>query len=175
MGGMAELSISRTNDDTCGDLCKYQCGNRQGSLVGLQITAFRGQEIEPLPRSIRLQSQCQYIETLINNCTSGHNMTHRSTSESCTVKSELAFKFQPWMRHVFGIASRGHFFKNDLRDRTSKRCLPVESGTSRHRLKVHAHAVSTFHPFTPVRMPRQARDRQPTPRHANAQPAENTL
>ena len=40
MGGMAELSISTTDDDTCGDLCKYQCGNRQGSLVGLQMTAY---------------------------------------------------------------------------------------------------------------------------------------
>ena len=40
MGGMAELSISTTDADTCGDLCKYQCGNRQGSLVGLQMTAY---------------------------------------------------------------------------------------------------------------------------------------
>ena len=40
LGGMAELSISTTDDDTCGDLCKYRCGNCQGSLEGLQITAY---------------------------------------------------------------------------------------------------------------------------------------
>ena len=40
LGGMAELSISTTDDDTCGHLCKYRCGNCQGSLIGLQITAY---------------------------------------------------------------------------------------------------------------------------------------
>ena len=40
LGGTAELSISTADDDTCGDLRKYRCGNRQGSLVGQQIIAY---------------------------------------------------------------------------------------------------------------------------------------
>ena len=60
LGGMAELSISTTDDDTCGDLCKYRCGNCQGSLVGLQITAYAisegGQRHQSLSLSLRPSS-----------------------------------------------------------------------------------------------------------------------
>ena len=49
----------------CGDLCKYQCGNRQGSLVGLQMTAYTisegGQRHQSLSLSL-LPSSVRHFE-----------------------------------------------------------------------------------------------------------------
>ena len=64
LGSMAELSISTTDDDTCGDLCKYRCGNCHGSLVGLQITAYTisegGQTHQSLSLSLLPSTVCHF-------------------------------------------------------------------------------------------------------------------
>ena len=67
MGGMAELSILTTDADTCGNLCKYQCSNRQGSLVGLQMIAYTISEGGQRHKSMSL-SNLQQMMTRVETC-----------------------------------------------------------------------------------------------------------